>query len=458
MTRAGYPPRPGGPGGGMVSRREVLRLAGAAGIGLGVLPAFSAKALAATTSGRKTINFQGWDYEPQLVQQNIKTFEQDNPTLKVDYTAVVSADYTEKLTAEFTGKTEPDALYVYDDSLAGWVDAGYLQPLDGLPGLDKVYGMLYHQNAVAMTYQGKRYGLPYYTDNDALVYNADVLQQVGISTPPTTWDELEQQAVKIKQAGILEYPIGFTAQLQNTYWSWWWAVLFGSQVKMFDKNFDPVFQKSGEMRDLLTWLERAMNTTKILDPASLTMVSAPFAQAVQAGQYAFDVDSRYSMWTYNDPTRSPKIAGKMRIAPIPSLDGKTKGTVLTTRMYCLSSGTKIKKAAYDLIYYLGGLNKAGQPQTAEFWFKNEGLGFAFPELAKQSWAQAEIAKYAQPVSVYNQLSEVAYPRSIVAAPWYDQWEAQNQKTIQAVLTKSTSPAAAVKSMAQNAQTLKKQYA
>jgi len=206
-----------------LGRRDVLRFAGAAGLGLAGLPALGAcGGKSSTASHPGTITFQGWDYEPQLVQKNLKTFQQQNPKLKVDYTAVVSANYINKLTAEFTGKTAPDALYVYDDSLAGWVDAGYLEPLDGMPGIDETYQKLYKENAAAMTYQGKRYGLPYYTDNNALVYNADVLKKAGISRPPATWEELESQAIKIKQQGILEYPLGFTAQLQNTYWSWWW--------------------------------------------------------------------------------------------------------------------------------------------------------------------------------------------------------------------------------------------
>ena len=45
----------------------------------------------------------------------------------------------QKTVAEFTAGGGPDALYVYDDSLAGWAAAEYLQPLDGMPGVDEVY-------------------------------------------------------------------------------------------------------------------------------------------------------------------------------------------------------------------------------------------------------------------------------------------------------------------------------
>ncbi|WP_084678196.1 ABC transporter substrate-binding protein [Actinopolymorpha alba] len=117
--------------------------------------------------GSGTVRFQGWDFESALVQQNIDRFMKLNSGIKVDYTPITSAQYVQKIVAEYTGGTDPDALYVYDDSLAAWIGAGYLQPLEGMPDLDKVYDTIYPGNAETMTYDGKRYGLPYYTDCDA---------------------------------------------------------------------------------------------------------------------------------------------------------------------------------------------------------------------------------------------------------------------------------------------------
>ena len=64
-----------------------------------------------------------------------------------------------------------------------------------------------------MTYQGKRYGLPYYTDSNSLTYNSDILAKAGITKGPASLEELEAQALKIKNAGLLEYPIGVPAHL-----------------------------------------------------------------------------------------------------------------------------------------------------------------------------------------------------------------------------------------------------
>lgn len=448
-------------GGRSVSRRDLLKLGGAAAAGVG-LAGFPALASARSTRPDQTttIKFQGWDYQPTLVQQNLNNFEKLNPDIKVDYTSVVSAQYDPKIIAEFTGNTAPDAMYVYDTSMAGWVDAGYLQPLDGMPGLDKAYSMMYPANQKAMTYKGKRWGLPYYTDCTSMIYNADILQQVGISAPPKTWDELEQQAVKIKQAGILKYPIGASLALQTGGSLYTNAMAVGSGVELFDKNYNPVFQKNGKLEQLISWLHHAFNVTKVLDPAALTLVSAPYGQAFQTGNYyAFDAStSRYSIWTYNDPTKSPKIAGKMKLAVPPSLDGKPHGGILTTRMYGLSKTTKHKKQAYKLMYYLGGLDNTGKPYTASFWFQQEGLGFAYKELASQAAIKADIQKYTSSLAVYQQLSELASPLKVTGAPWYAQWVADGQRTLQQAIQGSISPKAAVTALAGDAQKLKKQYA
>ena len=51
----------------------------------------------------------------------------------------------------------------------------------------------------ANTYEGKVYGVPWFTDAGLLYYRKDLLEKSGFSGPPTTWDELKEQANTIKQ-------------------------------------------------------------------------------------------------------------------------------------------------------------------------------------------------------------------------------------------------------------------
>ncbi|HZJ49667.1 MAG TPA: extracellular solute-binding protein [Actinomycetota bacterium] len=49
------------------------------------------------------------------------------------------------------------------------------------------------------TYEGKRYGVPWFTDAGMLYYRVDLLDKAGFSEPPTTYDELIEMATKIQQ-------------------------------------------------------------------------------------------------------------------------------------------------------------------------------------------------------------------------------------------------------------------
>lgn len=438
-----------------LNRRQALLLAGLS------LPAATALLSACSGdggggAGDGTVKFEGWDYEAKLVQQNLDRFTQLNSDIKIDYTPITSAQYVQKVVAEFTGGGGPDALYVYDDSLAAWAESGYLQPIDGLPGVDEVYQAIYPGNAEAMTYQGKKYGLPYYTDSNCLTYNAEILAKAGISKPPASLEELEAQALKIKNAGLLEYPIGLAAQLSDTWWSWVWALVFGSGGDFFGDDQAPVMNSSDTVvKGVFGWLQQAANRSKVIDPASLQLLPVPVDNAVKAGRYAYTIGARYALRDYNDPAKS-KAAGKMKLALVPSLDGKKHGTVSNTRMYGLAQETEVKDNAFKLITYLGGYDADKKPYTARFWFLQRGLGFAYQAMAADPEITATLKKFADP-AVYAELAEIARPRNVLTVPWYTEFETELHKVVQQVLSNQTSPASAVASLEQTAGTLKKKY-
>ncbi|GAA0588814.1 extracellular solute-binding protein [Kribbella sandramycini] len=439
-----------------LNRRQVLKLAG-----LGVTATAVPGVLAACSNGSGggagdgSVKFEGWDYEATLVQQNLDNFTKTS-NVKVNYTPITSAQYVQKVVAEFTGGGGPDALYVYDDSLAAWVEGEYLQPIDGLPGVDDVYAAIFPGNAEAMTYQGKRYGLPYYTDSNCLIYNADILAKAGFSKPPASLEELEAQAVKIKSMGLLEYPIGLPAQLSDTWWAWVWGLVYSSGGDMFDDQQAPIMNTTDTVtKDVLTWLQNAANKSKVLDPASLQLLPVPVDNAMKANRYAFTIGARYALRDYNDPQKS-KAAGKMKMALVPSLDGKVHGTISNTRMYGLAKDTEVKDDAFKLLTYLGGFDASKQPYTAKFWFQQRGLGFAYKELAKDPEIVAALKKFADP-AIYAQLAEIARPRNVLGVAWYTEFETEMHKVVQGVLSNQTQPSAAVASLAQTAGTLKKKY-
>src|SRR5918998_554996 len=49
------------------------------------------------------------------------------------------------------------------------------------------------------TYEGNVYGVPWFTDAGLLYYRKDLLEKSGFSAPPTSWDEMKDQAQKVMQ-------------------------------------------------------------------------------------------------------------------------------------------------------------------------------------------------------------------------------------------------------------------
>ncbi|GAB3399984.1 ABC transporter substrate-binding protein [Flindersiella endophytica] len=439
-----------------LDRRRFLQLGGALALGTPLATSLAGCGRGGAGGG-DAVRFQGWDFESALVQQNVDRFQKLHKDIKVEYTPITSAQYVQKTVAQFTGGTEPDALYVYDDSLAAWVGAEYLQPLDGLPNLDKVYDAIYPGNAQTMSFQGKKYGLPYYTDSNCLLYNAEILEKAGIKEAPKSLEELTDQARTIQDKGILEYPIGLPAQLSDTWWSWWWALIFASGGEMFDDALKPTMATSDPVvRDIFGWLQDATRKDKVIDPASTQLLPIPLDNAFMAGTYAYTIGARYAARKYNDEKVS-KVAGKVKLGFVPSLDGKVLGTVSNTRMYCLSATTEKKEQAYDLLYYLGGYDEKGEAYTAKFWFEKQGLGFAFKELANDPDIKKALGTFADPADVYSRLAEIAKPRRVIAKPWYTEFETESQKTLQGLLSGSKSPSDAVQAMDSNAKTLEKKF-
>ena len=48
--------------------------------------------------------------------------------------------------------------------------------------------------------------MPWLMDVKYFMYNKDILSKAGIASPPTTWEELVDQAKIIKDKGLVEFP------------------------------------------------------------------------------------------------------------------------------------------------------------------------------------------------------------------------------------------------------------
>ncbi|WNZ26062.1 sugar ABC transporter substrate-binding protein [Leptolyngbya sp. NK1-12] len=133
------------------------------------------------------------DYFDQLIAQ----FEKENPGVKVRWVDVPWADMQSKILTAVSANTAPDVVNLNPDFAAQLAGRNAWLALDDRIGeTDKAQ---YLPNIwKASTLDDKSFGLPWYLSTSITIYNQELLQQAGISQPPTTYEELAQVAKQVK--------------------------------------------------------------------------------------------------------------------------------------------------------------------------------------------------------------------------------------------------------------------
>ena len=431
---------------------------------------------------RKTpseIIFKGWPYEPELVRENIESFIVQSK-INVGYEAV-SGNYHDKMVALFVGEMPVDCCYLRDDDFAEWFEAGWLRSYDDLPGAEQYADDIFDYNLEAMTYRGKRYGLPYYTDFTLWVYNERMLESAGFHTAARTLDELTEQAIKIKERRIhtpdgdpVEYPIVLAFGQGTLGFNDWWALNYASELQLFDDELNPLFPEGpaqGAER-ILQWMVDGIHKYGIIDPNSLT--TRLVRENLAAGRQTFALINKYDLEWVNNRRNSAVVETVLRadgisetesshakifkIAPLPSLEPNQRGTLGWTRMYCLTAHCPEEKLldAWQLMQFLGGKDANGDYYTARRWFRLRGLGFAYKSLLDDPEIIVQTKQWGD-IKLIKELSQFVRTRENIKAPWFADFNLYYQPEIQKVLLRQQSPRDGLARIAKRCRELKREW-
>ncbi|MCC6467604.1 MAG: hypothetical protein IT563_04725, partial [Alphaproteobacteria bacterium] len=173
-----------------------------------------------------------------------------------------------------------------------------------------------------------------------------------------------------------------------------------------------------------------------------------------AGQGVFTSNVGNVLPRANNPQLS-KRAGDIKMMRFPGLADVGKGPMGWTRLYGISSKTKVKDAAWRLIYYMGGKDSTGAYFTAKDWYLKYGVGFAFQSMEKDPDIIAAQNKAGYDPEVLRQQYSTARSRDNIKATWYAEWDRFMQQQIQNTLLKQVKPRDALAASAKKAQELKK---
>lgn len=427
-----------------VTRRDLLKAGAALGVA-GALPAgLSARALAAG----EAVNFVAWSAAVDLVKSHVAAFEKAKG-IPVNYGNFPWAQYRETLVTKFVGGAPMDMMWVSDSWLPEWAEAGWIAPVDDIPGLMKYNAEAEDFCNDSMTYKGRQYGLTYYTDFMGFMYDEGILKQAGISRPPESWDEVTEQALRIKEQGLSEYPLMLALAQESWLIEFLSAMVFSQGGRFTDHNGDAVMDhpRDGAIA-AVKWVVDAVNKHKIVSPGSVEIGELTGLKAFTSGNHAFALLPKYRMRVLNDPKQS-QIAGRAKQSLMPKGADGSHATVGWMRFHGMSAAAKADKARAErtaqLIEWFGG-KADGEYRFQKLLFLDIGAGFGVKPLFDDPEVQAAYNAYTD-VEIVKRQQGLARKKDVVT-PWFGEWQETHGAAWQAAILGKSSPEAAMKKAAE----------
>jgi multiple sugar transport system substrate-binding protein len=349
----------------LLNRRRVLQ--GASALSAAALfgrPAFGKPA--------DPLNFVGWQYQPQIVEENVGIFSKLYDE-NVNY-ELVTGDYHAIVETKLTGGQHMDMFYSEEDRIARWHTAGWIRDLDGLPGVDDIKAGMFPVSVASLSLpDGKFAGMPYYAGYNAFIYNEEHLTKAGIAVPDS-WDALLEACRKLKADGISDAPY-------HSAWGQKWPELswsifsawYSEGAKVFDDNGD--FVDEPALRKILD-VHKALYQEKLVAEDIMTLPGEG-VPSYCSGRHTFMVLHDYDQKVTNDPSVS-KIAGKVKNALMP---GATHSTMAWTAAYLMGAEPIDVDRTWNLLQFFGGKSKDGEYHVIKRWALEFGLGYGNKEVS-----------------------------------------------------------------------------
>ncbi len=392
----------------LLHRRAMMKggLAAAAGL---ALPGVASRAFAAPST---PLHFIGWQYNPQIVAENVDIFKKLYDE-NVDY-ELVSGEYHAIAETKLMAGQHVDMMYSEEDHLVRWWRAKWVRDIDDIPGVPAIKATMFDANVRDLSLpNGKLGGLPYYSGFNSFVFNAKHLEAAKLQ-PPTTWGEFLDQCRKLKKDGVSEFPYVSAWQRQWASLSWsLFAVWYSEGAPVFDAKNSPVFDD--KFKQVLQ-MHRTLYSEGLVPPDIFTL-DQESVPAYATGKHTYMVVHEYDQKVFNDPKTS-QIAGAVHNVIMP---GATRSTFMWTALYLMGAEPVDVGRAFQLMQYFGGKAKDGQYHVIKRWALDFGLGTPYKEVIADPEVQAAYSKW-KDLEVSNKQQETGTPRQISKTMWFPEWD------------------------------------
>jgi N,N'-diacetylchitobiose transport system substrate-binding protein len=287
---------------------------------------------------------------PPVIDAVNKEFEEAHKGTKVKIELQEWPDIGTKTTAALADNTPPDVLEIGNTLTAGFADAGGLKDLTNkksdLGGGDWNKGL-----EESGTVNGKLYGVPYYAGTRVVLYRKDLWTAAGITTPPTTIDELitAGQKLQAKNAATKDFS-GF--YVPGKYWYMGVSFVHGYGGKLATQDGDK-WKGALDSAESVKGLEAYKNFADKLSkaPKDATEADPPQINALASGKAAAIYDAGWQIAEIEKA--NPKLKGQIGTFALP---GPTADSAMPAFLggsnLAIAANSKSPNNAYDWLKLL----------------------------------------------------------------------------------------------------------
>ncbi len=301
------------------------------------------------TTGRP-ITLEVWltDWEQGTQQlfndQLVPAFEAANPDIAVNVQYLDWRVFTEKLIAAHAGGVLPDIYQAGAEYVAPLATRGMALEIDKYVDGWGQREDFYDSAWGTVSYQGKTYGVPVLSAPQTLMYRKDMLAEAGVANGPTTWDDLEQIAIKATKRDADKFVVsGFNAR---PIWQQYVWFLFQNGGDVFTQD-GKVVVNSPEAVEALEYFSRLFNQDKV---ASKSSIAAPTANvgAMAANLVAMQLGNQLTVRDFrqNNPARTGDLVVSEPVSK------KAQVTTNWTDWLAISRASKNPDAAWKFVAFI----------------------------------------------------------------------------------------------------------
>ncbi|TBR59058.1 ABC transporter substrate-binding protein [Westiellopsis prolifica IICB1] len=302
-----------------------------------------------TTTTPVILKLSGWGADPteqQLLKRVLKDFEAQHPGIRIKY-EVIADQYMDVIKTRLIGEAAPDVFYLDAFEAPFLMSQNVLEPLDAY--VNPEFDLADFEETIlnSFKYDNHIYGLPKDYSTLTLFYNKRAFVTAGLTSPPTTWDELRTYSKKLtvdqnQDGKIDQYGYGIIPELGRQAYK---IKAFGGQL--VDANGYAVFASEPGIKGLELVVDQYQkdHTAAQKSDVGTNSGSEMFGQ----GKVAMVIEGNWAI-NYLKET-FPQL--DFTTVEIPIINNK-KGTMLFTVAYVMNKQTQHKTEAWELISYLTG--------------------------------------------------------------------------------------------------------